>query len=188
MLAYVLVNQTKPKEIGLFDRSCKDALAPTLYVFKTKVLSYLLYLQKSCHLIKGIPIHSPPKSQMVNGNFIDNSFLTILEEQKPTIHTMNHIQIFNVASQYKLKKKIATVNSPCKVGLGFNLDKFHVFSNSLCNDNEQDCQVDCKSSTFSNPIKYLIQDFGCHPCVLLFLLGALHYNRSKASDATANFP
>jgi len=49
-------------------------------------------------LIKGIPLPEPEAKQLVNGHFVNDSFLTILKDQTSWVNTMEFIDNFCVAS------------------------------------------------------------------------------------------
>lgn len=112
-------------------------VVPSLYVMVVEALGDLLAHKVGQGVIKVIPLTKPKIGELVNGHFIDDSFLAILEDKESMDNTMEFPQTFCTTSSLKfnLQKLNATSKVPItymigcqpKGSVGFNQVNFLSF-------------------------------------------------------------
>lgn len=94
----ITINDCQSKTSGLFcsiHQGCP--LTPSLYVLAGEGFGYLLAHSISQGKVHGIYLFDSP-SQLVNGHFVDDSFLTLLEEEDNIKATLSCLETFCLAS------------------------------------------------------------------------------------------
>ena len=96
--ACITINNSQSEAFGIFRfirQGCP--LAPTLYVLAAEGFGYLLAHFVSSGLVHGISL---PESltQLVNGHFANDSFLTLLEEEENIKNVLSCLDTFCQAS------------------------------------------------------------------------------------------
>lgn len=78
----ISINRRKSKAFGLFWSIRRGyPLAPTLYILFVEGFVYFIIIDISSSHVRGIYLLEFP-NQLVNGNFVDDSFLTLIEDKK----------------------------------------------------------------------------------------------------------
>ena len=96
--AYITINNSQFEAFGFFwSIRLGCPLAPALYVLVAEGFGYLLPHSISLGLVHGISL---PKSssQIVNGNFSDDSFLTLLKDEENIKNALHCLDTFCQAS------------------------------------------------------------------------------------------
>ena len=96
--ACITINNSQSEAFGLF-RSIRQGfrLAPALYVLAAEGFGYLLAHSVSSGLVRGISLPES-STQLVNGHFADDSFLTLLEEEENIKNALSCLDTFFQAS------------------------------------------------------------------------------------------
>jgi hypothetical protein len=96
--ACITINGAQSDTFGLF-RSIRQGcpLAPALYVLAAEGFGYLLANSVSTGLVRGISLPDSP-SQLVNGHFADDSFLTLIEDEENISNALHCLDTFCQAS------------------------------------------------------------------------------------------
>lgn len=71
-------------------------LAPSLFMLAIEAFNYLLAHQDSLRLLKGIALPNS-QVQILNGHFIDDSFLTLREDEKSIKNALKCLDTFLLA-------------------------------------------------------------------------------------------
>ena len=90
----ITINSSQSEAFGLFHsirKGCPLALA--LYVLVAERFGYLLAHSVSSGLVRGISL-SNSSSQLVNGHFVDDSFLTLLEDEENITNALQCLDTF----------------------------------------------------------------------------------------------
>lgn len=97
--ACITINNSQSEAFGLFYSIKKGfPLAPTLYVLAAQGFGYLLAHSVSSRLVHGISLRES-SSQLVNGHFVDDSFLTLLEDEENIKNVFIFLDTFCQASR-----------------------------------------------------------------------------------------
>lgn len=96
--ACITISNSQSGAFGIF-HSIRQGfpLAPSLYVLVVEGFGYLLAHSISSRLVRGISLQES-SSQLVNGHFVDDSFLTLLEDQENINNALNYLDTFCQAS------------------------------------------------------------------------------------------
>ena len=92
--ACIMINNSQSESFGLFHSIRKGfPLALALYVLATEGFGYLLAHSVSSGLVCGISLLES-STQLVNGHFVDDSFLTLLEEEENINNALSFLDTF----------------------------------------------------------------------------------------------
>ncbi|XP_059073550.1 uncharacterized protein LOC131874275 [Cryptomeria japonica] len=96
--ACITINGQKSKAFGLFRSICQGCpLAPSLYVLAAEGFGYLLANAIIVGHVSGISLPESP-SQLVNGHFVGDSFLTLIEDEDNVQSSLQCLNTFFLAS------------------------------------------------------------------------------------------
>ena len=101
--ACITINNSSSEAFGLFHSIRQGCpMASALYVLATEGFGYLLVPSISLGLVHGICL---PKSssQLVNGHFADDSFLTLLEDEENIKNALERLEFFCLASSFSIQ-------------------------------------------------------------------------------------